>query len=56
MPVDDVRAETRALAGEIATKQALALWQGTRAENQSLDVIGVLRWSSLCSISTSRGS
>jgi enoyl-CoA hydratase/carnithine racemase len=38
--VDDLRAETRALAAEIATKHPFALRQAKRAVNQTLDVQG----------------
>ena len=40
VPLDDLRAETRALAEEIATKHPFALRQAKRAVNQTLDVIG----------------
>jgi enoyl-CoA hydratase/carnithine racemase len=40
VPLNDLRAETRALAEEIATKHPFALRQAKRAVNQTLDVIG----------------
>jgi enoyl-CoA hydratase len=40
VPLDDLRAETRALAAEIATKHPFALRQAKRAVNQTLDVQG----------------
>ena len=40
VPLDDLRAETRALAEEIATKHPFALRQAKRAVNQTLDVMG----------------
>jgi enoyl-CoA hydratase len=40
VPLDDLRAETRALAEEIATKHPFALRQAKRAVNQTLDVQG----------------
>jgi enoyl-CoA hydratase len=40
VPVDDLRAETRALAAEIATRHPFALRQAKRAVNQTLDVMG----------------
>jgi enoyl-CoA hydratase len=40
VPLDDLRAETRSLAAEIATKHPFALRQAKRAVNQTLDVQG----------------
>jgi enoyl-CoA hydratase/carnithine racemase len=40
VPLDDLRAETRKLAAEIATKHPFALRQAKRAVNQTLDVQG----------------
>jgi enoyl-CoA hydratase/carnithine racemase len=40
VPVEELRAETRALAAEIATKHPFALRQAKRAVNQTLDVQG----------------
>ena len=40
VPLDDLRAETRALAEEIAKKHPFALRQAKRAVNQTLDVQG----------------
>jgi enoyl-CoA hydratase/carnithine racemase len=40
VPLDDLRAETRALAEEIAKKHPFALRQAKRAVNQTLDVMG----------------
>lgn len=40
VPLDDLRAEVRALAEEIATKHPFALRQAKRAVNQTLDVMG----------------
>jgi enoyl-CoA hydratase len=40
VPLDDLRAETMALAAEIATKHPFALRQAKRAVNQTLDVQG----------------
>jgi enoyl-CoA hydratase len=40
VPVDDLRAEARALAAEIATRHPFALRQAKRAVNQTLDVQG----------------
>ena len=40
VPVDDLHAETRKLAAEIATKHPFALRQAKRAVNQTLDVQG----------------
>lgn len=40
VPLDDLRAETRALAAEIAGKHPFALRQAKRAVNQTLDVQG----------------
>jgi enoyl-CoA hydratase/carnithine racemase len=40
VPVDELRAATRALASEIATKHPFALRQAKRAVNQTLDVQG----------------
>lgn len=40
VPLDDLRAEPRALAAEIATKHPFALRQAKRAVNQTLDVQG----------------
>ena len=40
VPLDELRAETRALAEEIATKHPFALRQAKRAVNQTLDVMG----------------
>jgi enoyl-CoA hydratase len=40
VPLDDLRAETRALAEEIARKHPFALRQAKRAVNQTLDVMG----------------
>jgi enoyl-CoA hydratase/carnithine racemase len=40
VPVDELRAETRAVAAEIATKHPFALRQAKRAVNQTLDVQG----------------
>jgi len=40
VPLDDLRAETRALAEQIATKHPFALRQAKRAVNQTLDVQG----------------
>ena len=40
VPLDDLRAETRALAGEIAKRHPFALRQAKRAVNQTLDVQG----------------
>jgi enoyl-CoA hydratase len=40
VPLDDLRAETRALAEEIALKHPFALRQAKRAVNQTLDVQG----------------
>ncbi len=40
VPLEDLRAETRALALEIAQKHPFALRQAKRAVNQTLDVIG----------------
>jgi enoyl-CoA hydratase/carnithine racemase len=40
VPLDDLRAEVRALAEEIATRHPFALRQAKRAVNQTLDVMG----------------
>ena len=40
VPLDDLRAQTRALAEEIARKHPFALRQAKRAVNQTLDVMG----------------
>lgn len=40
VPLDDLRAEARALAAEIATRHPFALRQAKRAVNQTLDVQG----------------
>ena len=40
VPLEDLRTETRALAGEIAKKHPFALRQAKRAVNQTLDVQG----------------
>jgi enoyl-CoA hydratase len=40
VPLDDLRAETRAMAEEIAKKHPFALRQAKRAVNQTLDVMG----------------
>jgi len=40
VPLDELRAQTRALAEEIATKHPFALRQAKRAVNQTLDVMG----------------
>ncbi len=40
VPLEELRAETRALAEEIATKHPFALRQAKRAVNQTLDVMG----------------
>jgi enoyl-CoA hydratase len=40
VPLDELRAQTRALAAEIATKHPFALRQAKRAVNQTLDVQG----------------
>ena len=40
VPLDDLRAETRALAEEIALKHPFALRQAKRAVNHTLDTMG----------------